>query len=54
MIDPQVALRIFLEYYIREKKVRAFILKRLFEEESKNNFGPKGGVTFEIFKRIIT
>jgi hypothetical protein len=31
-------LRILLEYYRREKKIRALLLKRLIEEEPKESF----------------
>jgi hypothetical protein len=46
-------LRIFLEYYVREKKVRAFILKRLFEEEPKSSASVRAGISFLSFRKIV-
>lgn len=52
-IDAQIVLRIFLEYYLREKKVRAFILKKLFEEQPRLGTNSKAGISFQSFKKVI-
>jgi hypothetical protein len=57
-------LRILLEYYRREKKIRILLLKRLFEEEPTESFnnvkanisgfgGGNGNIKFAPFKKII-
>ena len=38
---------------MREKKVRAFIIKKLFEEEPKLGTGLKAGVSFVSFRKIM-
>jgi hypothetical protein len=48
-----MALRIFLEYYVREKKVRAFILKKLFEEEPRVGTVSRNGISFHSFRKIM-
>eukprot|EP00347_Sterkiella_histriomuscorum_P015954 403355053 len=52
-IDSSIILRVFVEYYIREKKVRAFILKRLFEEQPRLGTSSKAGISFYSFKKIM-
>ena len=43
-IDQGLLLRILLEYYRREKKIRILLLKRLLEEEPKDSFNIKGSL----------
>ncbi|CDW86284.1 UNKNOWN [Stylonychia lemnae] len=52
-IDVQIVLRIFLEYYVREKKVRACILKRLFEEQPRLGTSSKAGISFLSFRKVM-
>eukprot|EP00347_Sterkiella_histriomuscorum_P015459 403356947 len=52
-IDQGLLLRILLEYYRREKKIRVLLLKRLFEEEPKDSFSTKGNLSFFAFRKII-
>jgi hypothetical protein len=54
VLDSQTALKIFLEYYIREKKVRAFIIRKMFEEEPRLTQSVKSGISFFSFKKILT
>ena len=53
VIDSQIVLRIFLEYYLREKKVRALILKRLFDEEPRLGTSNKAGISFTSFRKVM-
>ncbi|CDW79953.1 UNKNOWN [Stylonychia lemnae] len=52
-IDQGLVLRILLEYYRREKKIRILLLKRLFEEEPKDSFNNKGHICFAGFRKIM-
>ena len=42
-LDSSLVLRVFLEYYRSEKKAKAFIFKRLFND----NLSEKGTVNFD-------
>jgi len=52
-VDSAIVLKIFLEYYVREKKVRAFLLKRLFEEQPKLPTSSRHGISFDSFIKVL-
>jgi Ca2+-binding EF-hand superfamily protein len=46
-------LRILLEFYRREKKIRILLFKRLLDEEPKEHFNLKGSIHFHAFRRVM-
>lgn len=48
-----MVLRILLEYYRREKKVRLVILDQMFQEQPKYGNFKKYGIDFRAFKTVL-
>ena len=47
-------LRLLLECYCHEKKVRHFILQKLFDEQPKIGKGSRATLCFDSLKSIVT
>jgi hypothetical protein len=51
LLDSAMTLRVLLEYYIREKKVKVSILRSLYDEQASIEYTT--GISFNGFKSII-
>ena len=52
-LDSSMILRILLEYYIREKKVKIAILQILYDDQPKISSGLKMSLSFKSFKIVF-